>query len=205
LFDISPRPGCIRFEIGTCLGPCTFGSTRGAYDRQVEAARAFLTGADTRAVDWLQEQMADAAGRLQFEQAARLRDDFRSVEWLGRRCMDLATARHEFTFIYKPPAVAVRPVWYLIRRGVLEGAVAAPENSRDRRKVDKLIEHWVAADNRLGHRFAPRPETLALVSSWFRNQRGEFKHTSRVPIAGVTPASNHPPSKKAKLRADRAS
>ena len=106
LFDIAPRPGCIRYEIKTCMGPCTFGCTRGAYDAQVNlCGRAFLSGTDGRVVDWLEEQMATAAARLHFEQAARLREDLRAVTWLTRRVTDVATARQSFTFVYKPVAV----------------------------------------------------------------------------------------------------
>ena len=177
LFDIQPRPGCIRFEIKTCLGPCTFGCTRGAYDDRVQLAREFLTGNDSQPLDWLEDQMAVAAERLHFEQAARLRDDLQAVKWLARRVGDVATARKSFTFIYRPPAIEHPEVWYLIRRGVLEGAIAAPKTARQRQTAEATITKWLAQDNQVGRHFSPRPETLALVTSWFRNQRTEFQHT----------------------------
>lgn len=179
LFDIAPRPGCIRYEIKTCMGPCTFGCTRGAYDDQLELARSFLTGADSQAVDQLEEQMQTAAERLHFEQAARLREDLRAVEWLARRVGDVAMARKNFTFVYRPPAVDGGDVWYLIRRGVVEGALAAPRTAKQRARTDRAIVKWLEQDNHVGLKFSPRPETLALVTSWFRNQRAEFQHTYR--------------------------
>lgn len=179
LFDIAPRPGCIRYEIKTCMGPCTFGCTRGAYDEQVDMAKTFLTGADSRAVDLLEEQMAQAAERLHFEQAARLRDDLQAVQWLARRVGDVATARKSFTFVYQPPAIDHPDVWYLIRRGVVEGALAAPKTAKQRERTEHTIANWLAHDNHVGQQYTPRPETLALVTSWFRNQRAEFKHTYR--------------------------
>ncbi len=177
LFDIAPRPGCIRFEINTCLGPCTFGCTRSAYDQRVQMAREFLTGNDGQPLDWLEEQMATAAERLHFEQAARLRDDMQAVKWLARRVGDVATARKSFTFVYSPPAIDHPDVWYLIRRGVIEGAIAAPRTARQKQSAAATIAKWLAQDNHVGRQFSPRPETLALVTSWFRNQRGEFEHT----------------------------
>ncbi len=177
LFDIAPRPGCIRYEIDTCLGPCTFGCSRSDYDQRVQLAREFLSGTDSQPLDWLEEHMATAAARLHFEQAARLRDDLQAVKWLSRRVSDVATARKSFTFIYKPPAVDHPEIWYLIRRGVLEGALAAPKTARERKSVRATIDKWLAQDNHIGRQFSPRPETLALVTSWFRNQRTEFQHT----------------------------
>ncbi len=179
LFDIAPRPGCIRYEIRTCMGPCTFGCSRKAYDQQVDMAKKFLSGEDSQAVDWLEEQMADAAHRLHFEQAARLRDDLNAVRWLTRRVSDVAVARKSFTFVYRPTAIDGQEVWYLIRRGIVEGAVAAPRTARQRVKMERTIANWFAQDNHVGLRFSPRSETLALVTSWFRNQRGEFQNTIR--------------------------
>lgn len=184
LFDIAPRPGCIRFEIASCLGPCTFGCTRGAYDQQVSMARDFLTGSDTQAVDWLEDQMMQASERMHFEQAARLREDLRAVKWLANRVGELATARKSFTFIYAPPSVDHRNVWYLIRKGVVEGAIAAPRTARQREMTERTIEKWLAENNHVGQAFVPRAETLALVTSWFRNQRGELAHAHRLDSNG---------------------
>ena len=70
-------------------------------------------------------------------------------------------------------------VWYLIRRGVVEGALAAPRTARQRARAERAIVKWLEQDNHVGQKFSPRPETLALVTSWFRNQRAEFQHTYR--------------------------
>ena len=43
LFQLTPRtPGCIRFEIGKCLGPCVGGCSVSEYDQRVSMAR--MTG-----------------------------------------------------------------------------------------------------------------------------------------------------------------
>src|ERR1043165_4695448 len=47
LFDIMPRtPGCIRFEVKKCLGPCVGGCTVSQYDERLSMARDFLDGTD---------------------------------------------------------------------------------------------------------------------------------------------------------------
>ena len=53
LFEIELRPGCIRLELGTCLGPCIANCSRQQYDAQVDKARQFLAGHDSTALDAL--------------------------------------------------------------------------------------------------------------------------------------------------------
>ncbi len=177
LFDIERRPGCIRYEIQTCLGPCIEGCSRTAYESQIREARRFLEGSDARCVDILEEQMLAAVKRQHFEQAARLREDWRAVAWLSRRVADLAVARHEFTFVYPVDGVEGKNIWYLIRRGAIEGSITAPRTPLQRQRAQRMIVGWLAAENTVGSRFSERPETLALVTSWFRNHRAELKRT----------------------------
>ncbi len=180
LFDITPRPGCIRLEINTCLGPCISACSRKTYDERVSQAKNFLAGMHDGPLVELQEQMKQAANNLHFERAAVIREDLRALQWLHRRAEDIATARRQYTFVYP-----VRPdvnsghgeVWYLIRKGMIEGAMAAPRNRQQAAKADRLLQEWVKADNSVGTRFVPRTETLALVTGWFRKHRQELKST----------------------------
>lgn len=196
LFDIGMRPGCIRLEIQSCLGPCIAGCSRGDYEQQVSRGRAFLAGKDDSPVALVAEQMAKAAGNLHFEQAAVLREDLKAVKWLSRRAGDLARARENYTFVYpvqndehgwlpkRPPA----GVWYLIRRGIVEGALAAPRDKTESQRARRLVNRWLEQDNRVGSRFPPRPETLALVTSWFRNHKSELKTTFLPKSSSRSPA-----------------
>ncbi len=177
LFDIEARPGCIRLELGSCLGPCISGCSRSAYEAQVQRARAFLQARDASPIHELTSTMQRAATGRHFERAAQLRDDLKAVQWLSRRADDIAQARERYTFVYPVEEAGMQPVWYLIRRGILEGAVAAPQTATQRRATQALLKQWFASDKHIGTRYMPRPETLALIASWFRNQRSELKKT----------------------------
>ena len=180
LFDIELRPGCIRHEIRTCLGPCIRGCSRKAYEEQVKAARLFLAGKSHDPVERLELQMLHAARTLQFEQAAVLREDLRAIEWLSRRAEDIAKAKNSYTFVYSVAGFDGQDVWYLIRRGQIEGSVAAPRTTAETQRTHRLIQRWLDQDNHVGSQFVARPETLALVTSWFRNNRAELKNTFRA-------------------------
>ncbi len=100
LFDLESRPGCLRHEIRTCLGPCVQGCSRSAYERQVEQARDFLRGRTDGILDQLESSMQLAASRLHFEQAMLLHEDLRILNWLTRRLEEHAKARQQLTCIY---------------------------------------------------------------------------------------------------------
>jgi excinuclease ABC subunit C len=152
------------------------------YEAQVQQAKAFLNGEITEPVEQLQQTMQGAAKNRHFERAATLREDMKAVKWLSHRADDIAQARERYTFVYQVAGSqdgvhSRQEVWYLVRRGIIEGAVAGPSNPAERRRTSKQLIEWLESDNRVGERFKPRPETLALVASWFRNNRGELQNT----------------------------
>ncbi|MTD39280.1 excinuclease ABC subunit UvrC [Erwinia sp. CPCC 100877] len=73
------RP-CLQYQIGRCLGPCVAGLvSEEEYARQVEYVRLFLSGKDDQVLNRLVERMEQASLKLEFEEAARLRDQIQSV------------------------------------------------------------------------------------------------------------------------------
>jgi excinuclease ABC subunit C len=67
------RP-CMLHQIKRCSGPCTREISLENYAQLVEDARQFLSGKSKSVQDHLARDMTAAAERLDFEQAARLRD-----------------------------------------------------------------------------------------------------------------------------------
>lgn len=190
LFEIELRPGCIRLELGTCLGPCIANCSRQQYDTQVAKARQFLAGTDATALETLQASLRQAAQQQQYEQAARIHQDLRAITWLCHRAEDVATARQRFTFVYSVADETGRrngSIWYLIRRGVIEGAVAAPRNAAQAAAIQPLLAQWWLQPNLVGSSFVSRPETLALVASWFRMHRAELKQAFPLNSDGTLP------------------
>jgi excinuclease ABC subunit C len=67
------RP-CMLYQIKRCAGPCTSEISIPEYAELVEEARQFLSGKSKSVQDHLSRDMNAAAEKLDFEQAARLRD-----------------------------------------------------------------------------------------------------------------------------------
>jgi excinuclease ABC subunit C len=73
------RP-CMEYELKRCMAPCVGYQTRDEYHQIVKQVRQFLEGRDRELLDELRAQMAAAAEREEFEEAARLRDRIFKIE-----------------------------------------------------------------------------------------------------------------------------
>lgn len=74
------RRPCLNYQMGLCLGPCTYDVPVSEYQAVVEKVRLFLEGRSQELIRWLKKEMAEAAGRLDFETAAGIRDRIRAVQ-----------------------------------------------------------------------------------------------------------------------------
>src|SRR5476649_1046333 len=73
------RP-CLQYQIGRCLGPCVKGLVSDEdYQHQVDYVRLFLSGKDQQVLNQLVERMELASRALNFEEAARARDQIQAV------------------------------------------------------------------------------------------------------------------------------
>ncbi len=73
------RP-CLQHQIGRCPAPCVYPVDREAYGGQVKNVGLFLDGRHKDLVQALHVQMEAAAEALEFESAARLRDQLTAIE-----------------------------------------------------------------------------------------------------------------------------
>ncbi|PNU34447.1 excinuclease ABC subunit UvrC [Serratia marcescens] len=79
------RP-CLQYQIGRCLGPCVAGLvSEDEYRQQVDYVRLFLSGKDQQVLHQLIERMEEASKLLNFEEAARIRDQIQAVRRVTER------------------------------------------------------------------------------------------------------------------------
>jgi excinuclease ABC subunit C len=79
------RP-CLQYQIGRCLGPCVAGLvSEEEYRQQVGYVRLFLSGKDQQVLHQLIERMENASKLLNFEEAARIRDQIQAVRRVTER------------------------------------------------------------------------------------------------------------------------
>ena len=78
------RP-CLNYQMGKCLGPCCGMVERTTYMETVEELIRVMEGEGNSIVERLTREMEEAAERLEFERAARLRDRIFSIKRIMER------------------------------------------------------------------------------------------------------------------------
>jgi excinuclease ABC subunit C len=181
LFDGAARtPGCIRLEIGRCLGPCAGACTAGAYAARVRMARAYLDGENDAPMEALRADMEASAERLEFERAASLRDKLSRLEALRGQFARLRFAIESLSFVYRVPGVDGDDRVYFIRRGRVRGERRAPRTPAERRALKAFEGEVFAASDPAGARVPTHEiDELMLLSSWFRAHPDEMTRVRR--------------------------
>jgi excinuclease ABC subunit C len=192
LFDQFPRtPGCIRFEVKKCLGPCVGGCSVQQYDSRMALARAFLDGTDDGPISHLRGEMEAASERLEYERAASLRDKLKRVEALRAQFARLRFAVETLSFVYTVPGYDADDRVYLIRRGRVRAEVALPREPAQAGTLLQLIDEvFTPAERGTGPIPTHEIDELLLLSSWFRRFPDELERTSAARgIASLAVAS----------------
>jgi len=78
------RP-CLLYYIESCSAPCADLISKEDYRRNIHLFCRFLEGKRTRILGSLEKDMKDAAAALDFERAARLRDQIKALNGLSKR------------------------------------------------------------------------------------------------------------------------
>ena len=78
--DFGKSRPCLNYYISQCCGLCTGKIKKSDYDEAVDGAVAFLKGDSRDIIADLRVKMEKAAEKLDFEQAAKLRDRINSIE-----------------------------------------------------------------------------------------------------------------------------
>ena len=73
------RP-CLNYHIHQCMAPCQGYISKDEYAKQVEDALDFLNGNYNKILKSLETQMKEAAEKMEYEEAAKLRDLYNSVK-----------------------------------------------------------------------------------------------------------------------------
>src|SRR6476660_2332746 len=100
-FDRHHRLGrpCLYAHIEKCAAPCVGDIDREAYDALVAELLAFLDGEHTAVVQRLERQMHEASDALEFERAARCRDQLVSVRKAIERQQMVAAKEEDFDVV----------------------------------------------------------------------------------------------------------
>ena len=181
LFDAPLAPACIRFDLGTCMGPCASRCGKDRYDDAVRQARDFLEGRTAGPMDRILSAMSTAAAAQEFERAALWKGKFDELTWLFGALARLRAAIEGLSFVYHVPddAAQHRDRLYVIKHGTIRGEAAPPRTPIERAALSETLRRLSLDDGPApaAHNGAAMTQLL-LVMSWFRRNPEEYERTS---------------------------
>ncbi|MEX2179901.1 MAG: UvrB/UvrC motif-containing protein [Gemmatimonadaceae bacterium] len=185
LFQLGPRtPGCLRYEVKKCLGPCIAACSSRDYMERVAMARAFLDGTDDGPLETLRAEMLTSSQRLEYERAAAYRDKANRLLSLREQFGRLRFAVESLSFTYTVTGTDGTDRVYVIRRGRVRGEMPAPATRAQQTALDTMLAA-VFSDAVDGMQVPSHEiDELLLLSSWFRRFPRELDRTERVQRTG---------------------
>lgn len=169
-------PGCIRHEIGKCMGPCVGAVREDEYLARFRAAKEFLEGAHDAPIATLRAQMDASSEALDFERAAVMRDKILRLESLREQFARIRFALESLSFVYTVPDPNGDDRAYVVRRGRVRAEFPAPKTAAERRAFDARVAELLAPAERSsatvpGHEV----DEVLLVAAWFSRHPKELK------------------------------
>jgi excinuclease ABC subunit C len=119
------RRPCLQYQIKRCPAPCVLPVSRDDYGDQVRDVRLFLEGKSDELLSRLGARMKEAAGRMEFERAAEVRDQLRALETtLEEQRVVSSDFVDQDVFGFHRQGIALEIVVMSIRRGQMLGSRA---------------------------------------------------------------------------------
>jgi excinuclease ABC subunit C len=189
--ELLGRP-CLQYHIEQCAGPCVGEIDKPSYDALVDDLCQFLDGDTDPVVNRLRGQMAEAAGELEYERAARIRDRLTSVQRAIEKQVVVGAHNEDFDAVaIVDDEIEASVQVFHVRRGRVVGRngfiLDKAEDLTEHELVDRVLEQLYGEVPAMGIPkmvLVPRdPAELRLHEEWLGLQRGSYVEI-RVPRRG---------------------
>jgi excinuclease ABC subunit C len=184
------RRPCLLYDIDRCSGPCVGAVTPEEHREIVARFCAFLDGDHETVLRDLQAGMAGAAGRLEFEQAARIRDRLAAIARVIER-QQVVTDRREDLDVVAFAGDELESAFqvFFVRGGRMVGrkgfVVDRVEDLADDELMGSFLEMVYSADQEVPKEVltSVEPAGRDVLEAWLCTRRGS-KVGIRVPQRG---------------------
>jgi excinuclease ABC subunit C len=193
VFDRAHRAGraCLLYDIGRCSGPCIGAVTPEEHRKLVEEFCAFMDGSHEAVIRRLQEEMTSAAEALEFEQAARRRDQLAAVRRVVERQQMVTERPEDFDAIaFSGDELEAAFQVFFVRRGRMTGRkgfiVDRVEDLSPEELVASFLEDLYGDSQEVPREILVPvlPADQEVLEAWLRLQRGS-RVAVRVPERGA--------------------
>ena len=204
------RP-CLEYHIKRCLGPCVRGlCTKDEYSEAVSDVKALLAGKADQLVESLRERMGRASEEMRFEQAAKYRDQIKTIGRLAeqQKMMRMSEADIDIFGFHREENLAALTL-FTMREGKIVGKreffFEEIEEPFDAGAFlgEALAQYYAGSDYAPGEVHVPADfEDRALLEQVLGAKRGRRVHV-RTPKRGSARGLVELVTKNARLMFDR--
>lgn len=177
--DIGKSRPCLNFYIGRCLGPCQGNVNEAKYMEMIDEVLLFLNGKEDKLIDLIQNNMLEASKNLDFEKAAKLRDQINSLNLLHEKQKISSTNAVDQDIIGMARGIEEVCIQiFFIRDGKILGRehfILEDNFEEDRKEIlSSFIKQFY-----IGSAYVPKEiiieeeiDDLETVSKWLREKKG---------------------------------
>lgn len=186
------KRACLYYDIGLCIAPCTGAASKTEYRAMIDQLCLFLEGKTKAIVDDLRSKMASAAENLEFERAARFRDQLQAIQRVveRQRVISPELTDQDVIAMARVDGSACVQVFF-IRQGKLIGREYFVLEGAEGEDPPELMTSFVKQFYDSAP-FVP-PEILLqtdieeaqIISTWLRSKRGGEKVQLHLPRPGT--------------------
>ena len=144
---------CLDFHINRCIAPCTGAASNLEYAQVIDQVKMFLDGKREKVLLALSNNMVAAASTLEFEKAAKLRDQIHAITQLNEEQKILHSSSNDIDFI--SIASSERESWaevFFVRNGNITGrngyAVDGTYLTEKSEIIKAFIEQYYSASDK---------------------------------------------------------
>ena len=170
---------CLDFHIKRCPGPCERRISAEDYTARIHEVALFMEGRSDVLVRELQERMEGAANKLDFENAARYRDQLQSIEKIADRQNVITRSRDDQDLIaYGRRGSEVYVEVAYVRQGKMVGHDGHPLDGADEATEAELLrgfvlQYYASATHVPRTVVLPGPvDEMELMTGWLSQRRG---------------------------------
>ena len=187
---IPEQKPCLYYHLGRCLGPCAGLSEKTEYKDVMQKVERFLNGKEESLVEELKKEMNLAAENLEFERAAKLRDQVTALDHVLQKQKVLVGDKvdQDVIAVVKDDRGAAIQMLYIRggkligqRQYILDGASEVPTGEA----VQEFVKQYYsdAPDVPREILLPVEIEERNIVQTWLRQQKGSAV-TVEVPQGG---------------------
>ncbi len=185
-----PRP-CLFYDIKLCNAPCIGAVNQEQYRAMIQELMDTLSGKSEGVTARIEQEMNEAAERLDFEKAAALRDQLKAIEYITRehKAVSPGLADQDVIALARDDGDAVVQILF-IRNGKLIGsdsrALDGTEDEDDEKVIGEFIKRFYSESAEVPPEIVlpQNIEEARIIERWLKDKRSGKRVTITVPQRG---------------------